>query len=74
MRDRSEPAFPRGPLGYDDEQPYGQQSGLTKREYYAAHALAGWMGNVSGLENPNWDRIADDCFCAADAMLARSRK
>lgn len=35
------PAFPRPALGTDCNKPWGQQAGMSKRDWFAGQALAG---------------------------------
>lgn len=69
-------AFPRGPIGFDCDKAYGQQEGLTKREWYAGQAMAAMLGGywsnpeMSGLRP---DSFARDAFEMADAMIEAGR-
>jgi hypothetical protein len=50
-------------------------SGLTKREYFAAKAMQGIMGNnvTEPTQQVHFDNIAEDSVRAADAMLKALR-
>ena len=43
--------------------------GLTKREYFAAMAMQGILSDAANGIAPNWDRLAQDSLCAADALI-----
>lgn len=57
----NQPAFPL---------PDSRADGLTKREYFAALALAGWYasGRVN-INNSRIDDIVDNAVAAADALI-----
>ena len=65
-RDDSGPAFPieaTGGIAWE---------GMSKREYFAAKALQGLLGNVRGLnrDGSNLDVIIDYAVLAADKLIA----
>ena len=66
------PAFP---MGYHPEGNSNDHSGMTIRDYFAAAALTGYLGNPEG--NSKWEisDVAQFCYSTADAMLkAREAK
>jgi hypothetical protein len=52
-----------------------QELGMTKREYFAAKAMQGIMGNnvTEPTQQVHFDNIAEDSVRAADAMLKALR-
>lgn len=61
------PAFPRAPLGEDCAHPYGQQDGMSLRDWFAGQALAGLLSEGEYVdERP----VAFRAYVYADAMLA----
>jgi hypothetical protein len=70
MRDL--PAFPISEEETDRiDQGIRIYSGLTKREYFAAKAMQGLMGNnaTEPTQQVHFDNIAEDSVRAADAIL-----
>ena len=76
------PAFPQhdlsgygiGPAmsGVDPSDEYSgkyEVTGMTLRQYYAGQALIGAMSCIGEEDRVLWDRIAEDCVVAADALL-----
>ena len=66
------PAFP---MGYHPEGNSADHFGMTLRDYFAAAALTGYLGNPEG--NSKWEilDVAQFCYRQADAMLkAREAK
>jgi hypothetical protein len=64
------PAFPSDI--YYDEKPVGCDHGMSLRDYFAAKALAGWLGSFGpdDCEDDIWpDAIAEFAYKMADAML-----
>lgn len=63
------PAFPKDL--YFDEARVGQSNGMMLRDYFAAKALSGINRDLAGLNDVPYfyERIADDCYRMADAML-----
>lgn len=71
------PAFPRP--ASDGGRPGHAQSGMTLRDYFAAHAVIGLMGRHWSDENGDvpddiWERWASGAYLAADAMIAEREK
>ena len=65
-------AFPRA-VQFDDAFIHGH--GMTLRDYFAAAALTGYLGNPEG--NSKWEisDVAQFCYRQADAMIrAREAK
>lgn len=44
--------------------------GMTLRDWFAGQALAGYASTLGAVEVVRWERLADDAYRAADAMLA----
>jgi hypothetical protein len=66
------PVDPNG-LGSAGGYPY-PESGLTKRELFAAMAMQALCTPISGDEDPqlwSYDQLADSAVKAADALLQR---
>ncbi len=61
------PAFPGDDI--NTHLTGNRYGGTSLRDYFAAHALAGYAQNSDNLA---WTRaeLAEECFAAADAMLA----
>ena len=45
---------------------FNKQTGLTKREYFAAMAMQGLLANT---KNSFYERVANDALDAADALI-----
>lgn len=69
MKDPTPAAFP---------QPSGASSGLTKREFIAAHILAGICGNacsMNGIPHPDsLSKMAGLAVRLADALLVATKE
>lgn len=66
------PAFPREPLGQDCGAPYGQQDGMSLRDWFAGQALAGGLlinGRATDALRSPAD-LARSAYIVADAMIA----
>lgn len=48
------------------------QEGMSLRDYFAAKAMAAWIGAIVQHEGHNWSAkdFADEAYKSADAMLA----
>ncbi len=64
------PAFPR-PLGEGGGEWNDGQEGMSLRDYFAGHALAGLVG---GLVRAKADDLAEQAYELADALLAHRDK
>jgi hypothetical protein len=68
------PAFPRAPIGEDCERPYGQQEGMSLRDWIAGQALTGMLaspdGPISDGDASSPKEIAIVAYRLADAMIA----
>jgi hypothetical protein len=66
-------AFAR-PSFYHDSygRPDQEQDGLTKREYFAAMAMQGWLANE--YIGTKYDIIAQHCVRMADALIEELNK
>ena len=64
-------SFPRPKLGDDCGRAFGQQDGMSLRDWFAGQALAGIYAN-SADDSPAGahGRCAKEAYEAADAMLA----
>lgn len=62
------PAFPL----YIPETPHvcAEQAflGITQRDWFAGMALQG-MATAAGFQGAPWDKLAQDAYAAADAMI-----
>lgn len=67
------PAFPvqESPRA---EGPHFPENGVTKREYFAAKAMAGLCANVPAREGATHEDMAKIAVAAADALLAELEK
>lgn len=63
------PAFP---LAFTHAE-MGHFPGMSLRDYFAAHALAGELAHQS-LKNCDADEMATACYQLADAMLAARKR
>lgn len=61
------PAFPVG-FG-PDGSPDGVSDGMTLRDYFAAHAMAGIYSNPGRMGGPP-EEVAGYAYAVADAMIA----
>lgn len=61
------PAFPY-------HGPDATKAGITMRDYFAAVALQGFTSTLTGTGEPLHDRLAQDAYKMADAMLAERNK
>lgn len=77
MKTDGGPAFPMA--GYTEmvegrpHTLYAPMNGMTLRDYFAGHALAGYMANAD-LTRTKADVTAIECYHVADAMLAAREK
>ncbi len=53
---------------------WAPSGGLTKREFFAAMAMQGWLGGTWGASEMNKPEIAKTCTELADALLAEMEK
>jgi hypothetical protein len=68
---KNAPAFPVALGTQDDQHECG--FGLTKREYFAAAALTGWLAHPeTTTDDP--ERMAIVAYIIADAMLTEGEK
>lgn len=44
-------------------------TGMTLRDYFAAKVLEGYRGLNLASGEPTWERVAEQAYIAADAML-----
>lgn len=62
------PAFPISPRGEHTFYPTVTHDGMSLRDWFAGHALAGLLGNTN--RDGTSAQFARDAYRAADAMLA----
>lgn len=62
------PAFPLPSMILEDGRGYPAQPGMTLRQWYAGHALAGIITSGANRYEPNY--AAARAFSFADAMIA----
>lgn len=62
------PAFPTERTAYFEAKP-----GMTLRDWFAGHALAGLCASASGIGIPS-DEMAGIAYSRADAMIAEGNK
>jgi len=67
--------------GRDESGRYAINRGMTKREYFAAKAMAAYIGGVLAnshpdytLPNPSFDEVASEALAYADALLEELEK
>jgi hypothetical protein len=65
--DGNDQAFPKHPYSYSD-------SGLTKREYFAAMAMQGICANSSLAERSSYNSFAEWSVQQADALIEALNK
>ena len=66
------PAFPVTdfPIPGEDPRDFMAQNGMTLRQWYAGMYM---QGGIS--KGPyRWDKFAEECFKAADAMIAHEKE
>lgn len=64
------PAFPRPAGDYSGtKHGNGAQSGMSLRDYFAAHALAGLCANERWNATYQVEKVASSAYAMADAML-----
>jgi hypothetical protein len=79
MSNKNQPAFPVSyvstPMG-DIYNSFGDGlGGVTKREYFAAMAMQGWLASYGGLQTvPDVKMVAAKAVELADALLAELEK
>jgi len=83
MKNVDEPAFPKPALEHDSDfgdgasglyLDYKGNSGLTKREYFAARAMQGILSNTHLGNILNNQKISESALGLADALLAELEK
>lgn len=62
------PAFPRSAVANDYGIAYGEQDGMTLRDWFAGQIIAGWSANPNVIVRPGSSLSA--AYELADAMLA----
>lgn len=70
------PAFPQSEEQYALTPGHAvkvTQGGLSVRDFFAASALMGMMGNFGKLDS-SYEQIAGHAYCVADALLAERAK
>lgn len=45
-------------------------AGLSQRDFFAAHAMSGWLASFGDNASPKIDKVASFAYEIADAMLA----
>jgi hypothetical protein len=73
MIDKSTSAFPYQPIGSDGLPEMASWPGMTLREWFAGHALAGLLANPS-IGYLSQEQIASDAVLFADALLEQLTK
>lgn len=66
------------PISKEDANEYSEElpinTGLTKREYFAAMAMQGILASCFKSFNPNPQDVAEDSIIFADALLTALNK
>jgi len=65
-------AFARSHASTNETHNGNGSAGLTKREYFAAKAMQGWLAN--GYIGTKYDIIAQHCVRMADALIEELNK
>ena len=73
MTKADEPAFARVASTQHGSM-IGPQTGLTKREYFAAKAMQGIVGNHLMIDTDNWQWLSENAVKAADALIKELNK
>ena len=60
------------PCGYHPEGNSADQDGMTLRDYFAAKAMQGFIGNCD--YNQTAKSLAENAYYTADAMIAEREK
>jgi hypothetical protein len=71
---KDQPAFPdplrAGNSSIENQTPYKEATGLTKREYMATHLLVGYLASLNpGSIRQYVNMYAEEAVTAADALL-----
>jgi len=77
MKNADMPAMPKGIAVSPKGNVYGireSESGLTKREHFAAMAMQGLLSSFGVHDVTAYDEIASDAVMAADALLKEIEK
>lgn len=80
MSNANEPAFPKITTSYGTGTAYTDRVGLTKREYFAAMAMQGFITNSQILDECGYRDLDPQEACAqiaikqADALIAELEK
>ena len=82
MKNKDMPAMPQPMIDHEGEvyttfdSSYGKQSGLTKREMFAMHAMAAWIQHHGTSRGYGFsaEEAATDAVSCADALLAELDK
>lgn len=70
MENKNQPAFPPN-AGWE----HSEAIGLTKREYFAAKVMQGWIASFAGVrEIPDPEVAARKAVALADALLVELEK
>lgn len=70
MTDRDEPAFPSTTHKRREDGHFVPETGMSLRDYFAAHAMVGITQALSqGILPHDVPKLAADCYFIADAML-----
>lgn len=72
-KDDGGPACPAPDLGERDFNDRGAYPGRSLRDYFAAHALTGWIASIPSDVPVNDDGVCARAYKIADAML-KARK
>lgn len=78
MENKNLPAFPDPLRGasqsFTNQSPEKEPIGLTKREYFAAMAMSGWLASFGPDETAHEGNVAAFAVRCADALLAELEK
>lgn len=69
-------AFPLSAGNFSGGESWAPENGMTLRDYFAGQALASFAGNAEAgrMLAGNKQRLAENCYVLADAMLAEREK